>query len=91
MPLRAAVEAVCALLNTRPDFASAQSRLMRSTEALTRRLLTFDTDAIPKAAPNRLRRFLELPQPSAEEEPVASALRVWIEAVLAYDAASDEA
>ena len=89
--LRAAVEAACVMLDTKPDFAGAQSRLMRSAHGLTRRLLSFDLDTIPKAAPNRLRRFLGQPPPDAAEEPVAHALRGWVVAALACDAANDEA
>ena len=54
--LRAAVEAVCVLLDLKADFTSAQSRIMRSPTALTRRLLNFKRDQIPKAAAHRLRR-----------------------------------
>ena len=89
--LRSAVEAVCVLLDTKPDFAAAQSRLMRSASGLTRRLLSFDTDAVPKAAANRLRRYMESTPPSREDEELACALRSWVEAVLEYDQANDVA
>ena len=40
--LKMAVEATCLMLEVKPDFAVAQSRLMRSTQSLNRRLLHFD-------------------------------------------------
>ena len=99
--LRAAVEAVCVLLSSKPDFASAQNRLMRigtssagQSNGLVRKMLSFDPDTVPKAASNRLRHFLEAPPPAAaagEEEAVAAALRAWVEAVLDLDLANDEA
>ena len=107
--LRAAVEAVAVLLDTKPDFASVQNRLMRvssraqdgafssasklgsSSTLFVRRMLSLDLDAVPKTAPNRLRRYLEQPAPPPELEPVAAALRQWVAAVLQHDLAREEA
>ena len=69
------------LLDTKPDFSAAQHRIMRSANALPRRLLHFDKDKVPKAASNRLRRFVES-EPPAAEQAVALALRTWVLAVL---------
>ena len=79
--LRGAVEAVCVLLDTKPDFSAAQHRIMRSANALPRRLLHFEKDKVPKAASNRLRRFVESEPPSVDQA-VALALRTWVLAVL---------
>ena len=102
--LRASVEAVCVLLDTKPDFFAAQNRLMRSTRGLTRRLLHFDRDMIPRSAANRLRKFAEAGAgaeggggegggSSAEGglAAVAAALRGWVEAMLQQEQAEDEA
>ena len=89
--LRAAVEAVAVMFDIKHGFASAQNRLMRSPDDFLRRLLTFDADAMPTAAANRLRRYLESPAPPEEAEPVAAALRAWVEAMLEHDLARDEA
>ena len=43
--LREAVEAVCVLLQQKPDWASARLRLLRSGKALTKRLLAFTDGA----------------------------------------------
>ena len=62
-PLRVAVEAVCVLMELKPDFGHAQARLMRTTAGLTRRLLAYQSTDVPKVAPARIRRlFGDLPQ-----------------------------
>lgn len=75
---------MCVLFDTKPDFTSAQHRIMRSSAALPRRLLHYDREKVPKGAASRLRRFADSSEP-AEGEVLASALREWVLAVLAYD------
>ena len=58
--LRAAVEAVCVLLDTKPDFAAAQHRIMRSANALPRRIKHFDKDKVKQDQTARLPLSLQL-------------------------------
>ena len=89
-PLVEAVEAICVLLETKPNFIAAQNRLMRTPEGFLRRLLSYDVAAVPISAANRLRRYTEAPPPPASEV-VATALHRWVLAVLKCDQANDEA
>ena len=97
--LQEAVEAICVLLEIKPDFFAAQSRLMKTSTSLSRRLLVHDPKTVPKAAAQRLRSFVEgsteptppddsvAPAPTPSEQ-VAAALRRWVLATMRYDAAS---
>ncbi|MAT98943.1 MAG: hypothetical protein CL608_17505, partial [Anaerolineaceae bacterium] len=105
--LKSSVEAVCMLFEMRPDFVLAQSRLMRTTEGLRRRLLGFDAARVPKSAPSRVRALLSKatsckgPSGGAADADaeadhkadtvVASALAAWVLATLDLDEAMCEA
>jgi len=87
--LKKAVEAVCVVLESKSDFELAQSRLMRTTQGLVRRLLQFEVAQVPRSASKRLRRFLEEKPDSGER--VASALHKWVAAMLTLDQVSSDA
>ena len=93
--LKTTVEALAILFEMRPDFALAQSRLMRTTEAMRRRLLGYQTAQIPKSAPARVRAFLAKAQTAADATApgatVASVLGEWALATLNLDEATCEA
>ena len=88
--LKQAVEAVCVMLELRADFSLAQSRLMRATDSLRRRLLHYGPELVPRNAPARLRGYLDAPTPDGTAEPVAAALHAWVGATLTHEAASTE-
>ena len=88
--LREAVEAVCVLLQQKPDWASARLRLLRSGKALTKRLLAFAPSSTPKIAGARLRDFVGGRESASGGDEVASALRRWVLAILAANGAEEE-
>jgi hypothetical protein len=90
--LREAVEAVCVLLQQKPDWASARLRLLRSGRALERRLLAFAPSSTPKIAEARLRDFVggRGSNQASGGDDVASALRRWVLAILAANGAEEE-
>ena len=88
--LKAAVEAMCVMLETKPDFALAQSRLMRTSQGLVRRVVTYDHAQVPRSASSRLQRFIDS-SPDVCEEPVAKALHQWVTATIALDQAAADA
>lgn len=92
--LQAAVEAVATLFGLKPDFALAQSRLMRSSEGLRRRVLGFEPEQMPVAAPMRLRHFAQAREPGVPEgaaDPVVDALCEWVGAIVGFEQATTEA
>ena len=71
------------MLEAKPDFGSAQARLMRTASALTRRLVHYETSQVPRTASTRLREYVGSEPPPAKSEPVAAALHSWVVATLA--------
>lgn len=84
---RESVEAVALMLGVRPDFGSAQVRLMTKEEALRERMLSFDKAKVPPTAHVKLRKFMG----GAATEPLAAALREWVVALLKYGSIAAEA
>ena len=92
--LKAAVEAVCTMLEARPDFHDAQSRLLKTGAFFADKLLAYDLSRIPRMARSRLGAFVAAPPPapaSADADPlkwVTGALRTWALAFLDSEAAA---
>jgi hypothetical protein len=59
--LEAAVEAVCTLLEERPYFYDAQSRLLRNPTAFVDKLLEYNAVRLPPLARSKLTSFLATP------------------------------
>ena len=83
-PLKAAVEAVCALMGRQPSFSSAQVRLMRPTAAaLVARLVIIDPARIPQNTESKVGAYLARPPPEGGER-VACALRAFLQSNVNY-------
>lgn len=84
--IRESVEAVAVILGFRADFISVQTRLMPKENAFRERLLGFDKAHTPTSARARLGKFLS----TRTSEPLAVALREWVQAHVNYEGASAE-
>jgi len=92
--LEAAVEAVCTLLEARPNFYDAQSRLLRNPTAFVDKLLEYNAVRLPPLARSKLTSFLATP-PVPTTAPANDALRTlaatlqgWVHAIFANEAAA---
>ena len=95
-PLKASVEAVCTLLELRPDFHDAQSRLLKTATFFADKLLKFNMGSIPRHARSRLASFLTAGGNERLEGPetppllwVAQTLRDWVVAVFNSESAAE--
>jgi hypothetical protein len=86
--IKESVEAIGVILGLKPDFGNVQARVMAREDAFRDRLLSFNKAHVPQTARARLRKFLS----GTATEPVASALRAWVTALVNYEqVAEDEA
>lgn len=92
--LEAAVEAVCTLLEERPYFYDAQSRLLRNPTAFVDKLLEYNAVRLPPLARSKLTSFLATPlvpttAPANDAlRTLAATLQGWVHAIFANEAAA---
>eukprot|EP00966_Prymnesium_polylepis_P110387 2554225-Prymnesium_polylepis.1 len=85
--LRESVEAVAVIFGSRPEFSSAQARLMPKENALREKLLAFDNGHVPASAHTKLRKFLA----GGATVPLAATLRQWVTALVRFQGAHADA
>ena len=78
--VRESIEAVAIMFGMKPDFATAQGKLMLRADALRERLLAYDKGQVPAMARAKLRKFLS----GRSITPLAAALRQWVTSLTDY-------